>query len=93
MITEKKIFIKIKSIKKILFYWEKSGKMEKRRSQLLDVLRSSISRMSHELKKFRKKFGKFGKNLDETNKIFVFSDLTRAFTLDSRDLQIYTIAV
>ena len=35
--------------------------MEKRRSQLLDLLRSSISRMSHELKKIRKKFGKFGK--------------------------------
>lgn len=61
MITEKKIFIKIKSIKKFLLYWEKSGKMEKRRSQLLEVLRSSISRMSHELKKSRKKIGKFGK--------------------------------
>ena len=67
--------------------------MEKGRSQLLDVLRSSISRMSHELKKFRKKIWKIWKNLDETNKIFVFSDLTRAFTLDSRDLQIYTIVV
>ena len=55
------MYIKIISLKKFLLYWEKSGKMEKRHSLLLDMLRDSISKTSPQMKNFRKKIGNFGK--------------------------------